>query len=180
MGIFRSACETAKWLLYELYDWGFYREARIGKDGVPFMLVKFRTMERGVLEPDESQNTSGIFRNYNNDPRPTVINTIVRKARIDEFPNLINVIRGDMALVGPRAILAKEEKMLPPGVAGIRRMVKPGCFNPWGAMDGEYSDENRIKADMRYIWRLSREYAPKVKMETALRHAYNILSGYRS
>lgn len=73
----------------------FYKGDRIGKDGVPFKMYKFRTM---VVNADQM----GSALTHGGDPRVTRVGRILRKWKIDEIPQLINVVRGEMSLVGPR------------------------------------------------------------------------------
>lgn len=71
----------------------FYRGPRVGKDGVPFRMLKFRSMA-------ESRGGPGITRA--DDPRVTRVGRILRRTKVDELPQLVNVLRGEMSLVGPR------------------------------------------------------------------------------
>jgi lipopolysaccharide/colanic/teichoic acid biosynthesis glycosyltransferase len=73
----------------------FYRGARIGKDGVPFKITKLRTM---VVDADRR----GSALTHGQDPRITRLGRILRKSKVDEFPQLLNVLRGEMSVVGPR------------------------------------------------------------------------------
>jgi len=74
----------------------FYRQARLGKNGVEFSMYKFRSM---VV--DAESKGAGLF-NYENDPRVTRIGSFLRKTSLDEFPQFINVLKGDMSIIGPR------------------------------------------------------------------------------
>ena len=76
----------------------FFRHRRVGKDGQPFDMLKFRTMRPGAAGPEVTARA---------DPRITGIGGLLRKTKIDELPELWNVIRGDMALVGPRPEAAR-------------------------------------------------------------------------
>jgi lipopolysaccharide/colanic/teichoic acid biosynthesis glycosyltransferase len=84
-------------LLIKLEDGGpvFYRGIRVGKDGKPFRIFKFRTMV-----PDAEK--MGVYSTADDDPRITRIGRILRKYKIDELPQLINVLKGEMSFVGPR------------------------------------------------------------------------------
>ena len=74
----------------------FYKQARLGKNGIQFWMYKFRSM---IV--DAEKKGAGLF-NYENDPRVTRIGSFLRKTSLDELPQLINVLKGDMAIVGPR------------------------------------------------------------------------------
>lgn len=127
----------------------FYKQIRIGKDGEPFVLYKFRTMVDGA-----EKNTGPILASEN-DPRVTRIGRIMRATRVDEFPQLLNVIKGDMSLVGPRPErphFVKRHKAL----REMRLAVKPGLTglaqirNIYGLRP-----EHKIKYDYLYIQKRS-------------------------
>ncbi len=127
----------------------FYKQKRIGKDGKLFTLYKFRTM----IENTEQQ--SGHVITAKNDSRVTKIGRFLRDTRIDEMPQLINVIRGEMSLVGPRPevlVRAKSHKVL----RGIRLAVKPGLTG-LAQIRREYDlhPKHKIKYDYLYIQRRS-------------------------
>ncbi len=109
-----------------------YRQERLGRDSVPFTLLKFRTMIA------DAEGQTGPVWATDNDPRITPIGKWLRKSRIDEIPQLINVLRGEMSLVGPRperaVFIAKlsehipfyEERLLvPPGITGWAQVMAP-------------------------------------------------------
>jgi exopolysaccharide biosynthesis polyprenyl glycosylphosphotransferase len=109
-----------------------YQQERLGRDSVPFMLMKFRTM----IADAESQ--TGPVWAAENDPRITLVGKWLRKTRIDEIPQLINVLRGEMSLVGPRperAIFIQklsekipfyaERLLVPPGITGWAQVMAP-------------------------------------------------------
>lgn len=127
----------------------FYKQTRIGKDGEPFTLYKFRTMVDGA-----EKNTGPILASEN-DPRVTRIGKIMRATRLDELPQLLNVIKGDMSLVGPRPErphFVKRHKAL----REMRLAVKPGLTglaqirNIYGLRP-----EHKIKYDYLYIQKRS-------------------------
>lgn len=98
-----------------------FRQVRIGKDGHPFTLLKFRTMIEGAEEAGTVTASA--------DPRITAIGRIVRKFKLDEFPQLLNVLRGDMALVGPRPEVAEYVARLGPDLKTVLS-VRPGITAP--------------------------------------------------
>ncbi|MCW2800864.1 MAG: polyprenyl glycosylphosphotransferase [Aeromicrobium sp.] len=133
-----------------------FRQPRIGIDGSPFNVLKFRTMRVGA--DDElagliaAQGTSGtpLFK-VKNDPRVTRIGTFLRRFSIDELPQLLNVIRGEMSLVGPRPQRAAEVELY--DHHALRRLrVRPGMTGLWqvsGRSDLEWDDA--IRLDTYYV-----------------------------
>ena len=129
-----------------------YRQRRIGKDGRPFDMLKLRTMVAGA----ESIG-SGLAVNEG-DPRITRVGALLRRFSIDELPNLVNVLRGEMAIVGPRPTVQVQVLQYTERQRG-RLAVKPGLTG-WAQVNGRASlkwDE-RIELDLWYIehrsWRL--------------------------
>jgi lipopolysaccharide/colanic/teichoic acid biosynthesis glycosyltransferase len=138
-----------------------YRQRRVGKDGIQFDLLKLRTMVSGAermgagLAVDEG------------DPRITRIGAIVRRLSLDELPNLVNVLRGEMSLVGPRPTVQVQvsqysERQLgrlsvPPGITGWAQ-VKGRAALPW---------HERIELDLWYIEHWSLWLDLRIVAETA-------------
>lgn len=112
---------------------GFYRQQRVGKDGKMFGLLKFRSMRTG-------SDKQGLITVGGHDSRITRIGYFIRRYKIDEFPQLLNVLKGDMSLVGPRPEVKKYVDMY---TAEQRRVlsVKPGITD-YASI--EYADENEI------------------------------------
>lgn len=86
---------------------------RIGKDGIPFKVYKFRSMYENATEIFEGfteEQKKEYYKNFklDNDPRITKVGNFIRKTSLDELPQLINIIKGDMSVVGPRPIVEKE------------------------------------------------------------------------
>ncbi|WP_066259019.1 exopolysaccharide biosynthesis polyprenyl glycosylphosphotransferase [Neobacillus drentensis] len=125
----------------------FYKQERIGVDGRPFFIFKFRTM-REDAEKDGPQWA------HENDSRITVVGRYFRKYRIDEIPQFINILRGEMSLIGPRPerlVFIKEiEKDLPE--FRHRLQVKPGITG-WAQINGGYDlkPEEKLELDLYYI-----------------------------
>ena len=127
----------------------FYLQERIGKDGIPFQFIKFRTMIVGA------ERTGAGILCLQDDPRITGIGRILRRLSLDEIPQLINVLRGEMSLIGPRPGLAYQVKEY---TAEQRRRltVLPGLTG-WAQVNGRnsLSWDERIRLDLEYINRLS-------------------------
>ena len=133
----------------------FYRQERMGKDAKPFQMLKFRSMhERDVDVPPElmlrNESTGPLFK-IKNDPRVTRVGRIIRKTSIDELPQLINVLRGEMSLVGPRPPLPRE-------LAGfevaqlLRLRVTPGITGPWQVGGrSRLTFDDMVRLDLQYI-----------------------------
>ncbi len=142
------------------------RQQRIGLDGDTFELYKFRTMEsdRRSTESDEFAGRDRRQRHKTTeDPRHTPLGRIVRKFSLDELPQLVNVLKGSMSLVGPRPELASraDENF----VAHRRHDVRPGLTGPYQVtdlrsagdlrsgveLDGTYADSVSFRNDLRYL-----------------------------
>jgi undecaprenyl phosphate N,N'-diacetylbacillosamine 1-phosphate transferase len=122
-----------------------YVQERIGKDSVPFRFIKFRTMVLGA----EKQG-AGILC-LKNDPRVTRLGRILRRYSLDELPQLFNVLRGDMSLIGPRPGLAYQVKEYTP-LQRRRLTVLPG-ISGWAQVNGRNAItwDERIRRDLEYI-----------------------------
>jgi exopolysaccharide biosynthesis polyprenyl glycosylphosphotransferase len=133
----------------------FYRQKRIGKAGVPFLAWKFRTMVAGAdhhLEDDARlhERFAAAFK-LPDDPRVTRIGRWLRRTSFDELPQLLNVLRGEMSLVGPRPIVEDELQKYGPWE---RRLlcVKPGLTGLWQILRHHRPDyAQRVSLDMYYI-----------------------------
>jgi lipopolysaccharide/colanic/teichoic acid biosynthesis glycosyltransferase len=126
-----------------------YRQRRVGKDGAPFELVKLRTMVPGA----EAMG-AGIYV-LEGDPRITRIGRLLRRVSLDELPNLVNVVKGDMALVGPRPTIQEQVDRYTDRQR--RRLeVKPGITG-WAQVNGRASLPwpERIELDIWYVERRS-------------------------
>ncbi|MCZ2836031.1 sugar transferase [Modestobacter sp. VKM Ac-2985] len=142
----------------------FYRQERVGRDGQTFEMLKFRSMVPGAdtMVPDlqAQSNGNGVLFKMKGDPRVTRIGRVLRRYSLDELPQLINVVRGDMSLVGPRPPLAHEVERY--GFDMHRRfLVKPGITGLWqvsGRSDLSWDDSVRI--DVRYVenWSLAFDF----------------------
>jgi lipopolysaccharide/colanic/teichoic acid biosynthesis glycosyltransferase len=111
----------------------FFRQTRIGRDGRPFEILKFRSMvvdaESRKAELQHLNETDGLFK-IANDPRITRIGRLIRATCLDELPQLINVIRGEMSLVGPRPLVVDEDAKVA-GLDRARLHLTPGMTGHW-------------------------------------------------
>ena len=149
-----------------------FKQKRVGLNGKEFYMYKFRSMvinAEELKEQLESQNEmSGPMFKIKDDPRITKVGKFIRKTSIDELPQLINVIKGDMSLVGPRPSLPKEVKKFEQWMME-RLEVKPGLtciwqisgrnnidFEDWMKLDIKYVDERSTWIDIKLIFKTVR------------------------
>jgi len=148
----------------------FYVSERVGRDGRPFRMMKFRSMAHGAHDSRATHHhlnihDSGPVFKIRDDPRVTRVGRFLRRCSIDELPQLWNVLRGDMSLVGPRPPLPEEFLLY--GARERRRLdVKPGItciwqvsgrsdldFETWVDMDLAYIDTWSLRLDARLLGR---------------------------
>ena len=122
----------ALWITLESSGGPFYLQERIGKDGQPFKLFKFRSMRKGT-------DQKGLL-TVGKDPRITKSGAFIRKYKLDELPQLINVLMGDMSLVGPRPEVRKYVDLYTPEQRKVLS-VKPGITD-WASI--KYRNENEL------------------------------------
>jgi len=142
----------------------FFRQERVGRDGQVFSMLKFRSMVAGAERMTDhlagENDGNGVLFKQRTDPRVTRIGRVLRRYSLDELPQLINVVRGDMSLVGPRPPLPSEVERY--GFDMHRRfLVKPGITGLWqisGRSDLSWDDSVRI--DVRYVenWSLTFDF----------------------
>jgi exopolysaccharide biosynthesis polyprenyl glycosylphosphotransferase len=133
----------------------FFTQTRVGKDGRAFKIYKFRTMvvdaERLRSELLDSNDHDGVLFKLRRDPRVTVIGARLRRWSIDELPQLVNVFRGDMSLVGPRPALPDEADRYAEHVRR-RLVVRPGLTGLWQVSGrSDLSWEESVRLDLRYV-----------------------------
>ena len=126
----------------------FFRQGRLGKGGKVFQMIKFRSMVT-----DAEHSGSGVY-SGKGDPRVTRVGRFLRATSLDELPQLINVLRGDMSLIGPRPPLTYHPWSLEEYTEEQRRMfdVRPG-FSGWAQMNGRREVEwhHRIELNVWYV-----------------------------
>jgi lipopolysaccharide/colanic/teichoic acid biosynthesis glycosyltransferase len=144
-----------------------FRQRRLGLDLDPFTVLKFRTMHadadsaphrdyvRTLIDRQDEGTTRGGLYKLAVDDRVTGVGRLLRKWSLDELPQLWNVIRGDMALVGPRPVIPYEAELYPP--AYLRRFsVKPGLTGLWQVSGrNERTYEEMVRLDVEYAERNS-------------------------
>lgn len=128
-----------------------YRQDRLGRNGKPFEMLKFRSMR------DDAETRSGPMWALEDDPRVTRVGRVIRKLRIDELPQLFNVLRGEMSFVGPRPERLHFVKQLELNIPyyGLRMTARPGITG-WAQVEYGYggSEEDaleKLKYDLYYI-----------------------------
>ena len=137
----------------------FYRQTRVGKGGRPFTCWKFRSMYRGadshLIRLQGCNEAKGLIFKMRDDPRRTRVGRLLRRTSLDELPQLLNVLRGEMSMVGPRPPLAHE--VLRYDEHAWRRLdAVPGITGLWQVTDRANHDfENMVELDIRYAQSLS-------------------------
>ncbi len=141
-----------------------FRQTRIGRDGREFQVVKFRTMyrdaEQRLAELTGCNETDGLLFKIQDDPRVTPLGRFLRRASVDELPQLLNVVRGEMSLVGPRPLPVKDADFT--GDIRRRLLVRPGITGLWQVNGrSRLSWEDAIRLDLYYVenWSISLDLA---------------------
>ena len=154
----------------------FYRQVRVGRGNRDFYLYKFRSMRVGA-------DKQGLITVGGKDPRVTRSGYFIRRYKLDEFPQLINVIKGDMSVVGPRPEVRKYVEMYTPEQMEVLR-VRPGLTDPASI---RYRNENELLATVddpeRYYWevimpdklRLNLEYVHRASFRMDIKFIFNTL-----
>ncbi len=151
----------------------FFQE-RIGKEGRSFKTIKFRTMvpnaeavlKKVLAENEELRQEWEMFYKLRKDPRITKIGHILRRTSLDELPQLFNVLRGEMSLVGPRPLATYHLSALPDDVRVLRALVKPGITGMWQVSGrSDSGNEGFKKWDPYYVenWSLYLDFAILVR-----------------
>ena len=159
----------------------FYTQTRIGKEGKLFKMYKYRSMVVGadeilktyLEENEEARKEYKKYKKLKNDPRITKIGKFLRKTSLDEFPQFINVLKGDMSLVGPRPYLLREKEEIN-GFFKYITSCKPGITGLWQTkgrsnttftdrltMDMEYYHNHSLKQDIKLIYKTVRNVVKK-------------------
>lgn len=158
-------------LLIVIDDFGspVYTQDRVGKDGKIFKIYKFRSMYKKadkkrdeLLAQDESKGANFKIKN---DPRITRMGHFIRKTSIDELPQLVNILKGEMSIIGPRPFIPREQEGLP----ADRLLVNPGlsCYWQVGGKNA-LTKEEQIELDRKYIRERSIAVDVKIIIKTIL------------
>jgi exopolysaccharide biosynthesis polyprenyl glycosylphosphotransferase len=132
----------------------FFRQVRVGRDGRPFRIYKFRSM---VVEADAQKDQlrafnevgDGMFK-ITSDPRVTRVGAFLRRTSLDELPQLINVLRGEMSLVGPRPLVTDEDAQVL-GLDRSRLHLTPGMTGPWQVLGARVPMQEMVGIDYLYV-----------------------------
>ena len=131
-----------------------FRQVRVGRDGRRFWIYKFRSMCVDADEQKErlralNQTGEGLFK-LADDPRITRVGGILRKTSLDELPQLLNVIRGEMSLVGPRPLVLDEDAQVL-GLDRSRLHLTPGMTGPWQVLGARVPMQEMVGIDYLYV-----------------------------
>ena len=151
----------------------FFLQKRIGKNNIPFKCIKFRTMhpeakdilENLLIKDLELRREFEETHKIKNDPRITTIGKFLRKTSLDELPQFINVLRGEMSIIGPRPIVKEEKKKYGKNFKKVS-LIKPGITGLWQVsgrnnltykrrvlLDLNYVENYNFKMDLRILFR---------------------------
>jgi exopolysaccharide biosynthesis polyprenyl glycosylphosphotransferase len=149
-------------LMIKIGDRGpvFFKQSRVGLEGKVFKVIKFRTMypdaEERLAQLIDQNESDGLLFKIRDDPRITPIGRVLRRTSLDELPQLINVLKGEMSLVGPRPLPAEDGDFL--GDVRRRLLVKPGITGLWQVSGrSELSWDDAVRLDLYYVdnWSLA-------------------------
>ncbi|MFJ8219581.1 sugar transferase [Bacillus cereus] len=150
----------------------FFKQIRVGKDGKEFGMYKFRSMvtdaEERLTDLLQHNEVSGAMFKMKDDPRITKIGRFIRKTSIDELPQLLNVLKGEMSLVGPRPPLPREVKEYT-AYDKQRLLVTPGCTGLWQVSGrSSINFDGMVELDLIYIKKRSILFDMKIICKTVL------------
>jgi len=143
-----------------------FRQLRLGRGGRPFHVLKFRTMvadaENRLGDLEARNESGGVLFKIRDDPRVTALGRFLRQTSLDELPQLINVFKGQMTLVGPRPLQLRDSRLLEaqdPQAFAVRLSVTPGITGPWQVSGRSEAGDNMVQLDLDYIesWSLAQD-----------------------
>jgi lipopolysaccharide/colanic/teichoic acid biosynthesis glycosyltransferase len=149
-----------------------FKQTRMGKNEQEFGMYKFRSMvtdaEEKLKDLLQHNEVSGAMFKMKDDPRVTKIGKFIRKTSIDELPQLLNVLKGDMSLVGPRPPLLREVKEYT-SYDKQRLLITPGCTGLWQVTDrNSVGFKEMVELDLEYINKRGIIYDFKIILKTVL------------
>ena len=149
----------------------FFKHTRIGKDGKIIKIYKFRSMVENAEDliknftPEQMKEYKENYK-LSNDPRITKVGKILRKTSLDELPQLINIFKGDLSIIGPRPVVADELKKYGPNIDKFLS-VTPGLTGYWAANGRSCTTyEQRMQMELFYVDNLSFKMDAKVFFKT--------------
>lgn len=148
----------------------FFRQVRVGRDGRTFRILKFRSM---VMNAEEQKTRlralnevgDGMFK-ISLDPRVTRVGGFLRRTSLDELPQIFNVLRGEMSLVGPRPLVTDEDALVF-GLDRSRLHLTPGMTGPWQVLGSRVPMQEMVKLDYVYVANWSLWLDVKLLLHTA-------------
>jgi exopolysaccharide biosynthesis polyprenyl glycosylphosphotransferase len=148
----------------------FFRQVRVGRDGKHFEIFKFRSMVADADAQKEqlralNEAGDGLFK-LTDDPRVTRVGRLLRRTSLDELPQLFNVVRGDMSLVGPRPLVVDEDAQVL-GLDRSRLHLTPGMTGPWQIMGSRVPMQEMVGIDYLYVANWSLWLDLKILVRTA-------------
>mgnify|MGYP005770545133 FL=1 len=154
----------------------FYTQERIGKNGKHFKMYKYRSMVVGadeklreyLAENEEAREEYAKYKKLKHDPRITKVGNFIRKTSLDEFPQFINVLKGDMSLVGPRPYLPREREEIN-GFFNYIMSCKPGITGFWQVNGrSETTFTERLEFDMQYYYKHNLKMDMRILKDTVV------------
>lgn len=152
----------------------FFEQLRIGKDGKLFRMYKFRsmcmnadeTLKKYLEENEDARKEYKKYKKLKRDPRITKVGNFIRKTSLDEFPQFINVLKGDMSLVGPRPYLIREKKDIGEAYWQIVK-CRPGLTGIWQVRGrSDVTFDERVDMDLEYFYTQSPSLDAKIIVKT--------------
>ena len=149
----------------------FFRQVRVGRDGRHFRITKFRSMvnHADAVKGDLrrlNEAGDGLFK-ITNDPRVTRVGSFLRRSSLDELPQILNVLRGDMSLVGPRPLVVDEDAQVV-GLDRSRLHLTPGMTGPWQVLGARVPLREMVSIDCVYVANWSLWSDIKILLRTVL------------
>ena len=143
----------------------FFRQPRAGRGNTSFQLIKFRSMyvdaeERKKEMEELNEASDGVMFKIREDPRVTRVGRFIRRFSLDELPQLFNVLKGEMSLVGPRPLIFPETAALDENWHLRRLELRPGLTGPWQVYGRSQSPfQEMVRFDYQYVagWSLARD-----------------------